>query len=293
MIENEGYDSRMSERRLDPNLQISVLMLAKNKEKYLGQAALSVLEDRGVQLVLIEPGSIDDSRKICEKFKRERTGQVSLITKSDKSASEGLNNGLNVARGSIVGVLNGDDVYLPGALGHVSNYFMRNPQVDVLLACGFLINENSGKWKFVLPSKISKKALGLGQHGSLTFFHQGMFYRKDKFPKVRFNPGNRINWDKEFLIELWTQGARFGYCDIPVAIFRLNNDSITSRGFSKASLDANTAELDRLLQFDSTSFFAPILGLFFRISKAFFLARHTLKIHTTSFQMSETISENQ
>ena len=57
MIENEGYNSRMRERTLDPNLQISVLMLAKNKGKYLGQAALSVLENSGVQLVLIEPGS--------------------------------------------------------------------------------------------------------------------------------------------------------------------------------------------------------------------------------------------
>lgn len=293
MIGNEGYDNPMSERRLDPTFETSILMLAKNKEKYLRQAALSIMEASNVQLVLVEPGSIDDSRKVCEKLEREHMGQVSLITKSDLSAPEGLNNGLNVARGSIVGVLNGDDVYLPGALRHVSNYFISNPQIDVLLACGFLINENSGKWKFVLPSKISRKALGLARHGSLTFFHQGMFYRKDQFPNVRFNPGNRINWDKEFLIELWTKGARFGYCDIPVAIFRLNNDSITSRGFSKDSLDANTAELDRLLQFNSNSFFAPFLGFIFRLSKALSLARHTLKVHTSSFQMNVTISENQ
>jgi glycosyltransferase involved in cell wall biosynthesis len=293
MIGIEGYDSRMSERRLDATFEISVLMLAKNKERYLGQAAMSVMEYKDVQLVLIEPGSTDDSRKVCEKLEREHLEKVSLITKSDASASEGLNNGLNVAQGSIVGVLNGDDMYLPGALHHVSNYFISNPQVDVLLSSGFLINENSGKWKFVLPSKISRKVLGLGRHGSLTFFHQGMFYRKDQFPNVTFNPRNRINWDKEFLIELWTQGARIGYCDIPVAIFRLNNDSITSRGFSKASLEANTAELDLLLQYNSNSFFAPLLGLIFRLSKALSLARHTLKIHMSSFKMSETTSENQ
>lgn len=266
-------------------------MLAKNKEKYLRQAVLSVMEDSYVQLVLIEPGSIDDSRTVCKKFQRAYIEQVSLITKSDSSPSEGLNNGLNVARGSIVGVLNGDDVYLPGALYHVSNYFIANPQTDVLLACGFLIDEISGKWKFVLPSKISRRALGLARHGSLTFFHQGMFYRKDRFPNIRFNPGNRINWDREFLIELFTQGARFGYCDIPVAIFRLNNSSITSRGFSKTSLNANAAELDRLLQFNSNTFFTPILGFILRLSKAISLALHALKVHASSFQLSETMSE--
>jgi glycosyltransferase involved in cell wall biosynthesis len=281
----------MSNGTLDSTFDISVLMLAKNKEKYLGQAAMSVMEAKGVQLVLIEPGSIDNSRKICEKFVRDYPRQVSLITKSDMSASEGLNNGLNVARGSIIGVLNGDDVYLPGALGHVIKYFSCNPEVDVLLACGFLINENSGKWKFVLPSKISKKALGLGRHGSLTFFHQGMFYRKDHFPKIRFNPENRINWDKEFLINLWIQGATIGYCDIPVAIFRLNNDSITLRGFPKESLEANAAELDLLLQYNSKSFVAPLLGFIFRISKVFVLALHTLKTHMSSFRMNDVVEK--
>lgn len=292
MIDKERYDSHVIERRLDQTFSISVLMLAKNKEKYVGQAAMSVMEAKDAQLVLIEPGSNDDSRSVCEKLAREHKRQISLITKRDKSASEGLNNGLDVARGSIVGVLNGDDVYLPGALSHVSNFFINNPHIDVLLASGFLINENTGAWKFVLSSKVSRQTLGLSRHGSLTFFHQGMFYRKNQFPNVRFNSENGINWDKEFLIELWNKGARIGYCDIPVAIFRINNHSITAKGFSKESLDANAAELDQLLQFNSNSFFAPFLGYFFRFSKAFSLILHTLQIHTSSFQMSTTVSEN-
>lgn len=282
----------MSKLRIDPGFEISVLMLAKNKAKYLGLASHSVIEAKDVELVLVEPGSNDDSRKMCEKLKLEYSEQVSLVTKSDLSAAEGLNNGLAVARGSIIGVLNGDDVYLPGALRHVSNYFSCNTQVDVLLACGFLVNQNSGKWKFVMPSKISRRVLGLSRYGSLTFFHQGMFYRKNKFPDLKFNPNNKINWDKEFLIELWNRGAIFGYCDIPVAIFRLNEDSISSLGFSKSSVDANTAELSDLLQFKSSVLLASLFGISYRVAKALSLARHTLRVHLSSFQMNASHAED-
>lgn len=282
----------MSKRRIVPRFEISVLMLAKDKAKYLGLASHSVIEAKDVELVLVEPGSNDDSRKICEKLKQDHLQQVSLVTKSDLSAAEGLNNGLAAARGSIIGVLNGDDVYLPGALRHVSDYFACNPHVDVLLGCGFLVNQNSGKWKFVMPSKISRRVLGLSQYGSLTFFHQGMFFRSSKFPDLKFNPNNQINWDKEFLIELWNRGARFGYCDIPVAIFRLNEDSISSRGFSKSAIDANTAQLSDLLQFKSSDLLASLFGYSYRITKALSLARHTLKVHMSSFQMSASHVED-
>jgi len=150
---------------------VSVLMLAKNKAKYLRTGAFSVVEGGQAELVLIEPGSHDNSRNVGEQIANEFPNLVKLVTSEDSSPADVLNNGLAKANGSIVGVLNADDIYLPGALNQVIDYFDRNPNIEVLLAGGFLINEISGNWKFVLPSKISRFSIGLSGHGSLTFFH--------------------------------------------------------------------------------------------------------------------------
>ena len=266
---------------------ISILMLCKNKASYLRSGAFSVIEGGRAELVLIEPGSLDRSRELCEQLANEFPSLVSLVTDSDMSAAEGLNNGLTHAQGSIVGVLNADDLYIPGALSHVLAYFEAHPEIDVLLAGGFLVNENTGSWKFVLPSKITKTSLGLSKFGSLTFFHQGMFYRRDRYPKILFNQSNKINWDKEFLIRLFQAHATIGYLELPLAFFRINNDSLTYQGFSKQAIEENDKYLANLLDFNNSFVAAPIIGLALRFLKAFRLVLHTTFIHSKKYIMNK------
>lgn len=268
-------------------LSISILMLCKNKASYLRTGAFSVIEGGQAELLLIEPGSVDGSREICEQLIYEFPGLVKLITDFDTCAAEGLNNGLAHAKGAIVGVLNADDLYIPGALNHVIAYFESHPEIDVLLAGGFLINENTGSWKFVLPTKITRISLGLSRHGSLTFFHQGMFYRRDRFPKVTFNQSNRINWDKEFLIKLFQSDAKIGYLKLPLAFFRINENSLTYAGFNRDAMRENEKYFDSLLNFNSDFLTAPIFGLALRFKKAIRLVLHTTFIHSKKYIISK------
>lgn len=265
---------------------VSILMLAKNKAPYIKLAASSVLESPRAELVLIEPGSRDNSGYICSKLKKEYSNKIILVSNNDNSAAEGLNNGLREAKGKLVGVLNADDVYLPGALEHVLSYFESHPEIDVLLTAGFLINEFTGKWKLILPTKITRRTLGLSPHGSLTFFHQGMFFRKNRLDNVIFNEENRINWDKEFLVELWQKKARIGYLTTPTAIFRLNRQSLTSIGFSSKSIAENQKYFDNLINFNSSFFLALLFGKYLRLHKAINLLFHVMRIHLKSFIMN-------
>jgi glycosyltransferase involved in cell wall biosynthesis len=266
---------------------ISILMLSKDKATYLRLGAHSALERGLSELVLIEPGSIDESREICAQLISEFPGSIKLVTDSDMSPAEGLNNGLSRAQGAIVGVLNADDVYIPGALSHVREYFQAHPEVDVLLAGGFLINENTGNWKLVLPSRITKRSLSLDRFGSLTFFHQGMFYRRDRYPELFFNQTNKINWDKEFLINLFQANAKFGYLNLPLALFRINDNSLTYQGFSSEAINENHKYFDKLLSFDSNLVAAKFLGQALRILKASRLVVHTFLIHSRKYRMSK------
>jgi glycosyltransferase involved in cell wall biosynthesis len=217
-----------------PLSNVSILMLAKDSEKTLRQAATSVLYDDTVELVIIEPGSSDNSRQIAIQIQSEYGARVKLIIKPDNSPAEGLNNGLRAATGEIIGVLNADDLYLPNALKYVRTYFLQNPSADILMGSGIIVNEINHSCKNVYPSWINTNTLRYSRIGALTFFHQGMFFRKKISENSYFNEENKVNWDYEFLALLYSKNPKIAYSNRKLAIFRIHPNSITFRQHQKA-----------------------------------------------------------
>ena len=54
------------------------------------------------------------------------------ISEKDKGQAEAVNKGIRASDGEIVGWLNSDDIYYPGALARVAGFFEANPVVDVV-----------------------------------------------------------------------------------------------------------------------------------------------------------------
>lgn len=266
-------------------------MLSKDKSRYLRVASASVLESSLDELILIEPGSSDNSRLVCAEIKTLNPQNVQLVVQSDISPADGLNHGLEKANNNIVGVLNADDFYLPGALNQVRFFFQNNPNIDLMLGAGFLYNEVNSSWRYALPSKITPSSLYFSDYGSLTFFHQGMFFRRDRFPNNKFNPNNRINWDKEFFISLIRDGARVGYFKNPLAIFRLNETSLTSSGLNPnqtIQLDDFKITIPKYLRIINPK----LVGLWLRSMKWFRLVIHVSIVHFNSFKMRIELSKS-
>jgi glycosyltransferase involved in cell wall biosynthesis len=74
-----------------------------------------------VEHVVVDGGSTDGTLEILE-----RAG-VRYVSEPDRGLSDAVNKGIRLARGEIVGWLNADDVYLPGALAAVGEAFAARP----------------------------------------------------------------------------------------------------------------------------------------------------------------------
>ncbi|HEY5809923.1 MAG TPA: glycosyltransferase family 2 protein, partial [Povalibacter sp.] len=111
-------------------MKISVVTPSYNQGQFIGRTLASVSSQQGVELehVVFDGGSTDATVSVLEAFGHG----VRWVSEPDHGQAHAVNKGLKVVDGEIVGWLNSDDVYYPGALARVHAYFAANPDVDVV-----------------------------------------------------------------------------------------------------------------------------------------------------------------
>lgn len=99
-------------------------MPSYNQAPFLEEAVRSVLDQTGVavELLVLDPGSIDGSRELLVRLSQEYGERLRLIFEQDKGQSDAVNRGMALARGRVLGWLNSDDRLRPGALALVAGH---------------------------------------------------------------------------------------------------------------------------------------------------------------------------
>ena len=79
---------------------------------------------------------------------------------------------------------------------------------------------------------------------STTVFQQGVIFKRKAFEDVGgFNESNRTCWDAELLYDMYKKNKLFMDIDLPVALFRYHDTSITG---SATNFIENKANKDRM-----------------------------------------------
>jgi glycosyltransferase involved in cell wall biosynthesis len=225
---------------------ISIVTISYNKGPYLEECLRSVIgqDCSAVEYVVVDAGSNDGSRDILHRY-RERVAM--LIEEPDDGPADGLNKGFAATRAPILGYLNADDRYAPGALRYVVDYFASHPDVDVL--CGAIrIIDDHGR---VSPRKRTSDRFDLADYaaGICTIGQQATFFRRPAFERAgRFNAANRIAWDGELLVDMALSGARFGTVRKVLGDFRIYGGSITGSQTYRERLAQYHADLRAKLE---------------------------------------------
>ena len=204
-------------------MQIDCFTLSMNQSAFLIEAVDSILnQSLKVNYIVYDAGSTDGSRELLE---NHRTSEFTRIyVKGDLGPSDGLNYGLQNAKGDVFYYLNADDRLLPGALAFVTKYFAENPECDILHGSINLI-DSSGEIIKVLPSmKFSLKGYALGYS---VVYQQATFIRRRILDNVQFNVENKISWDGEMIVDLAMKGARIHCTKKVLGEFRIYNTSIS------------------------------------------------------------------
>jgi glycosyltransferase involved in cell wall biosynthesis len=186
--------------------KISVVATSYEQGQFLERTILSVLNQNypNLEFIITDGGSADESVKIIKKYEKYLTFWLS---EKDKGQSDGFNKGFKRASGEIIGNLNSDDIYLPGAFFKVQEFFKKNPETDIVYGNRLDIDADDN---IIGESRFTKFSLTVYQYDGISLGTQSAFWRKDLFSKIGYlDIDLHLTMDYEFFFRAAAKGAKF------------------------------------------------------------------------------------
>lgn len=108
--------------------KISVITPSYNQADYIKDTIDSILSQDYPRLeyIIIDGGSTDGTVDILKQY----GNKINWVSQKDQGQSHAINKGLKKSSGDLLAYLNSDDIYLPGALKKVGQYYATNQPVD-------------------------------------------------------------------------------------------------------------------------------------------------------------------
>jgi glycosyltransferase involved in cell wall biosynthesis len=203
-------------------LRISVVIPSFNQAGYLRLALESVLGQVGefdLEVLVIDGASTDGTIDVLRSY----GNRVRWVCERDDGQSDALNKGFGLATGDVVGWLNSDDLYQPGALSAVARAFRDNPRLewvhgrtDVIDASGRVCRRWVSAYK-----RWRCRAYSYRRLLTENFIQPNtVFWRRELMARVGgVDRGLHLAMD----YDLWIRFARSSppeYLDAPIACFR-------------------------------------------------------------------------
>ncbi len=159
---------------MEGETKISVIVPVYNTEQYIWDCVKSVLKQTFTkfELILIDDGSQDNSRKICEKVS-EKDKRIRLLHQEHRGVSAARNAGINMARGEYLFFLDSDDMIHPQLLE--AQYKLLKKTQAAIATVGLYYGGGGKYWK---PLKWKTKT---------DYMEKSRYFTNDK---VSTRPGN-------------------------------------------------------------------------------------------------------
>ena len=122
--------------------KISIITPSLNQGQFIERTILSVLNQDypNIEYIVMDGGSTDNTTEVLKKY----VDRLTWKSEPDRGQSDAINKGFRMATGDIIGWLNSDDMYRPGALFTIAEYFIDHPDVGMVYGdCNHIdVNDN-------------------------------------------------------------------------------------------------------------------------------------------------------
>ena len=123
-------------------MKISIVTPSYNQGSYIEQTIQSVISQEGdfeLEYIVMDGGSTDNTLEILKKYE----GKLIWFSEKDNGQSDAVNKGFARSTGDIIGWINSDDIYEPGAFSRVLSVFKKAPKTKWVYGKCRIIDENN------------------------------------------------------------------------------------------------------------------------------------------------------
>jgi len=209
---------------------LSVVMPTRNQAAFIASAVRSVLDQPEVdELVVADGASTDDTPQILAALAETYPGRLHWRSEPDAGPADALNRAVARTRGDVIGWLNSDDLYTPGAAARALAAFASNPDAVLVYGEGDHVDLD-GNFLDRYPTRPPETPLAAWADGC-PICQPTVFFRRDAFDAVGgLDTGLRTAFDYEFWLRMWkAHPGRIGFVPQVQAQSRLHAGGITLR----------------------------------------------------------------
>lgn len=244
--------------------KISIITITYNSEATVEETIRSVVSQDypNLEYIIVDGVSKDNTLSIVDKY-RDRIAKV--VSEPDEGISDAFNKGIKHATGDVIGIINSDDVLLPGALSAVADAY--EDGVGVYRGNIYVWDSASDTKILAVPTM----KFPLHTFKKRIVCHQSTFVAKWAYDKYGlFKTHFRFMMDVDLLVRLYEAGVKFKYIPVELAMFRLGG--VTSSLFLK-----KLNELEKLfVENGASKFYAKSHVALFVITNSILIALRAL-----------------
>jgi glycosyltransferase involved in cell wall biosynthesis len=219
-------------------MKVSIITPNYNGERYIEKTLRSVLAQReeglDLEYIVVDGASKDRSMEILRRYGNQID---KVISEPDRGPASAIIKGLNLATGDLIGWLNADDLYHPGALKRALATMELHPEAALCFGRCRIVDEEDREIRRGIT--LFKEAFfPFSCHfmiQSINYISQpAMFFRRSALQKAGpLREDMKAAFDYDFILRLWRQGGACRIAGPPVSDFRWHPTSISGTSFDR------------------------------------------------------------
>jgi glycosyltransferase involved in cell wall biosynthesis len=226
--------------------RLSIVTPCLNRAATIGAAIESVLSQGhdAVEHIVVDGLSTDGTAEVLARYPHLR-----VIREPDRNLYDAINKGIAAARAPVIGLLNSDDLYAPGAFA-AAEAALAEPAVEMVLGAAEFFTEHEGRQRPLRRLAGDANALSEGNAIASITTMNAAFYRRSLLDRTGpFDIRFPLAADKDFWLRLCLLGPRLAVLPETIIRYRSHEGSLTFaegdlRGkLSRHLLDAAAARL--------------------------------------------------
>lgn len=220
------FDDALLINREESWPKITIVTPSYNQGCYLEQTILSVLNQNypNLEFIVMDGGSSDNSVEIIRKYEKYLAHWQSS---PDAGQAAAIADGFRLGTGQILAYLNSDDIYLPGTLNKVGNFFKEHSSAQFMYGDCLLIDARGTVIRRTYPIEFDRNIF---LYESQIIPQQSAFWRSDIYLKVgEMNRTLSFCMDYDLFMKFMLTGVTFVRIRDVLAAFRLHGDSKSCR----------------------------------------------------------------